>query len=250
MEANESYLRRPPFDGAASAPLTTPAAWRGPIGALAHRDRPQGWAPSDHGRRIRQDAWKAALWLRLGWVLVAAQAMACGLLVEAQGWIGAPALALFAVVSAAGLRWSPPLPASFACLFAAASVINAAGWIWSLFDRFEWYDDILHVMTPFALVGALFVAALRLGWIRRPRTAVRAAALGAAAGLPIGLAWEGLEAIFAAFPLSDTLMDLAYDMAGAGLASWLVWRAQPPAVSRPAGDRRSCGSAHRPFPTP
>jgi len=201
---------------------------------LFHRE---AWVPSPQLRRALSRAstvdpaapgkapWDARLWLHLGWVLVAVQASACVALVQVQGWSGAPALVLFALISAAGLRRSPPFPALFAFLFAAASTLNAAGWLWRLFDRYDWFDDILHLMTPFALVGGLQAAALRRGWLRRPQTAVRAAALGAAAGLPIGLAWEGLEAIFVRFPISDTLMDIAYDMAGAGLAGWLVWAA-------------------------
>ena len=204
-------------------------------------------------RSATEGAWDHPVWTRLGWALVGVQLFGCGLLALAHGSVGAPVLAMFAAISAAALHRSPPVPALLAFLFAAASVMNAAGWIWNLYDRHWWYDDVLHFLMPFALVGGLASAAMRVGWRTGAMPKLRFMAATAAVGLAIGLAWEGLEAIFIVLTWPDTLLDLAYDTAGAAFAGCLAWRAERGRLRRASAppEPRACDRRWpRPSPEP
>lgn len=166
----------------------------------------------------------ASAWIGLGWAFLVAQLVGCGLLVQAGDLGGGAVLAAFAALTAIGLHWSARVPAFFALGFSIAAMGNAAGWVWGLYDRLWWLDAVLHFLTPFALVGGLLSAALRLRLIAFPNSRSTLILRCAAAGLLLGLAWEGLEALFLNLGFADTLTDLGLDVLGGAVAGWLVWR--------------------------
>lgn len=176
--------------------------------------------PANDSRTIRKYVWR---WL--GWALCLAQVAGCVLLVAVQGWTGAPVLALFALLSAVGLRASPPVPAFYALLFAACCVANAAGWIWNLYSRIWWFDEALHFLTPLSIVAGLVLAGVRRGWLGRPKSLARSVVISVLVGLWLGLAWELAEAPFQDFALGDTVSDLVFDLLGSVAAGGVVWRA-------------------------
>ena len=153
-----------------------------------------------------------------------AQIVGCGLLVQAGDLGGGAVLAGFAALTAIGLHWSARVPAFFALGFSIAAMGNAAGWVWNLYDRLWWLDAVLHFLTPFALVGGLLSAILRLRLLAFPNSIRTLVLQCGAVGLLLGLAWEGLEALFLDLGMADTLTDLGLDALGGATAGWLVWR--------------------------
>lgn len=114
-------------------------------------------------------------------------------------------------------------------LFVFAIIVNIAGYVWDLYDRFWWFDEALHLYTSFALTLAL---ALRL--YSRGLAAVRDAKLVlaltvASVGIAVGTLWEVGEWGYDQFVptdvilgKTDTIVDLMLDTAGAAAAALVI----------------------------
>lgn len=114
-------------------------------------------------------------------------------------------------------------------LLVLAVIVNIAGYVWGLYHRFWWFDEALHLYTPFALTLAL---ALRL--YDNGLDAVRDSKLVltltvASVGIAVGTLWEvgewGYDQLAPTDVIlgkTDTIVDLMLDTAGAAAAALVV----------------------------
>ena len=147
--------------------------------------------------------------------------------ISGQWWA---ALALTSIVGLALIFVSQRkrLPAIFTLLFVTAGVINAAGYIFSLWKTPVWFDEAVHFYTSFTVAAAI-------GWLLLSRTSANAAghpvrftAAVAGLGLVLGIAWEIFEWIIGIIGTrQDTIMDLIMDTLGAIAAGmFCAWAAK------------------------
>lgn len=139
-------------------------------------------------------------------------------------WAGrvADAAILAGLVTAAVVvaRMRAGLPPLFTLLFATVAAINAAGYVFHLWETPWWFDEFVHVVTPFVLIAAV-------GWVLIARNELDPAANTAGyfirvvlLGLLVGFAWEGFEYVIGIVGYRrDTVIDLAMDALGALLAA-------------------------------
>lgn len=116
-------------------------------------------------------------------------------------------------------------------LLILSTALNAAGFLWKLFEPVPLYDEIAHFLTPFVLVAITAEVIYRSGgddeFFDTPRHAV---VTGAAIGLVGALGWEGIEAILAAagFSISnapaDTFFDVVLGVVGGAAGAWTADR--------------------------
>jgi len=116
-------------------------------------------------------------------------------------------------------------------LLILSTALNAAGFLWKLFEPVPLYDEIAHFLTPFVLVAITAEILYRSGgddeFFDTPRHAV---VTGAAIGLVGALGWEGIEAILAAagFSISnapaDTFFDVVLGVVGGAAGAWTADR--------------------------
>lgn len=167
-----------------------------------------------------------------GFVLTALALGAAAYLALESRWTGAAVMAGFVLGSVLFALGRDQLPSLFTFLFAVAGAINAAGYVLNLWTTPVWFDEAVHLCTPFALVAAL-------AWILVKRDDVSPQAKPAIylmkivlLGLAVGLAWEGFEwAVRIIGSTRDTLIDLAMDTAGALLAAlFCLWAARSEAA--------------------
>lgn len=115
---------------------------------------------------------------------------------------------------------------ALAFLVAAAAAVNAAGYVLGLWHDETIFDEVVHFFTSFALMAALGTALIRRG-LAGAFTNRMFLTFGAL-GLLLGLLWEAVEwAIGIIGGRTDTLLDLAMDLAGAVAAAALVSRLTP-----------------------
>ena len=113
----------------------------------------------------------------------------------------------------------------FRALLAVALALNAAGYLLNWFDRFRYYDEACHFLTPLAISG--IAGSALLSRFRAAHDLGRAHfLLGLTlAGLLVGIAWEVFEwAIGIIGARADTVGDLAADCAGSLVGAALAWR--------------------------
>jgi hypothetical protein len=178
----------------------------------------------------------------LAWIGAAVLAGAlCGALVEGETR-AAVVLGLFLAASVGFLATRDRLPALFDLLFVAASLVNAVGLAFSLYEGIPGYDEFAHSFTTFAVTlafGSLAYGRMTRAFREhRPSFAVAIASLG----LSVGALWEMLE--WAADRtlgttlmggVDDTVKDLMGDFVGAAFAAtmsaWLIhgreWSLRP-----------------------
>lgn len=108
---------------------------------------------------------------------------------------------------------------------AVAVLVNIAGYVWDLYERFIWFDEALHVFTTFALT--LLIARLLYGVILKGAQThpVLFVLTVVSLGLAIGSLWEiGEWAYDQIVPSNvilgktDTIIDLLMDIVGAIIA--------------------------------
>ena len=93
--------------------------------------------------------------------------------------------------------------------------LNAAGFLWKLFEPIPLYDEIAHFITPFTLVMILAEIIYRGGgdddFFNTPR---RAVITGSVVGLLGAAGWEGIEILLSLIgvAISNTLPDSMFDM--------------------------------------
>ena len=153
---------------------------------------------------------------------------------------GALTLAGFLVAALVFVTREDRLPPVFDFLFVVAALVNAAGWVWNLFERPGPYDEIAHAYTTFAITLALGLLAYGslFGSFRAHRWLFMLVI--ASFGIAVGALWEVAEwSADKLLPadvvsgLDDTIVDLIVDSLGALVAGAVaVWalgktRAQP-----------------------
>ena len=109
--------------------------------------------------------------------------------------------------------------------------LNAAGFLWKLFEPIPLYDEIAHFITPFTLVMILAEIIYRGGgdddFFNTPR---RAVITGSVIGLLGAVGWEGIEILLSliGMPISNTLPDSMFDIVlgvlGGAAGAWAADR--------------------------
>lgn len=161
------------------------------------------------------------VWRYAAFVLTALALGAAALLGVQGRWSDAAVMFGFVVAAVLFALWRDRLPALFTFLFTLVAAINASGYVFNLFATPVWFDEFVHVITPFAIVAAL-------AWLLIDRDAAYPIASPTAyflkialLGIAIGLGWEGFEWLVGIIgTVHDTLIDLAMDTAGAVLAAF------------------------------
>jgi hypothetical protein len=109
--------------------------------------------------------------------------------------------------------------------------LNAAGFLWKLFEPVLLYDEIAHFITPFTLVLILAEIIYRSGgdddFFNTPQ---RAIITGSAIGFLGAAGWEGIEIVMALWGLTisnappDTLFDVVLGVLGGAAGAWTADR--------------------------
>jgi hypothetical protein len=109
--------------------------------------------------------------------------------------------------------------------------LNAAGFLWKLFEPIPLYDEIAHFVTPFTLVMILAEIIYRGGgddeFFNTPQ---RAVITGAVIGLLGAAGWEGVEVVMALMGMSiantlpDTIFDVVLGVLGGAAGAWAADR--------------------------
>ena len=153
------------------------------------------------------------------------------LLLNGRLYEGGALVALFAGAVAL-IAIDDRLPRLFTLLFVLAGAINAAGYTAELWGTPVWFDEFVHVFTPFTVTAAA-------GWLlfhRRDwqphRRSLRFLGSIVALGVAIGVTWEVFEYVIGIIGgMRDTVIDLVCDTIGAILAGlFCIWaaRREPP----------------------
>jgi hypothetical protein len=109
--------------------------------------------------------------------------------------------------------------------------LNAAGFLWKLFEPIPLYDEIAHFITPFTLVMILAEIIYRSGghddFFNTP---MRAVITGSVIGLLGAVGWEGIEILLSLMgvAISNTLPDSTFDVVlgvlGGAAGAWAADR--------------------------
>ena len=118
----------------------------------------------------------------------------------------------------------------FVLLF-ICTLLNAAGFLWDIFEPVPLYDEIAHVITPFTLVAITAEIIYRAGgddeFFDTPRHALLT---GSVIGLVGAIGWEGIEILLDyLFPtasidntLPDTMFDIVLGIIGGAAGGWVA----------------------------
>ncbi len=116
-------------------------------------------------------------------------------------------------------------------LLVFCTLLNAAGFIWDIFEPVPMYDEIAHVVTPFILVAITAEIIYRFGgddeFFDTPRHAI---ITGTVIGLVGATAWEGIEIVLdILFPeasidhaLPDTIFDIVLGVIGGAAGAYVA----------------------------
>ena len=171
---------------------------------------------------------------RVAYALALLVVLGCVYLLLRGRMMDAAVLGAFVIFSTAFGLWRDKVPALFTLLFTIVATINAAGYVFDLWQQPVWFDEAVHVVTPSALVGALAWELIQRDMVEPWRNGWRYFLKVLALGLLIGFAWEGFEYVAGLIgSKSDTMKDLAMDTIGAALAAlFCVWQArrEPPSA--------------------
>lgn len=116
-------------------------------------------------------------------------------------------------------------------LLAGCVALNSAGFLWHLFEPVPLYDEIVHFLTPLALVALAAEVIYRFGGDDEFfDTPVHAVMTGSVIGLLGAGGWEVVEVILSALGASisnapsDTVADIVLGVAGGAAGAWLADR--------------------------
>lgn len=168
---------------------------------------------------------------RLRWAAYAltAVALAAAAYLAVQDSLrNAAIMAAFVIVSIAFSTWEKRLPSLFTFLFTAVAVLNAAGYIFDLWEQPVWFDEFVHLVTPFVLVAALAWLLIQRNDIDPEENGLVYFLKVGLMGLIIGFAWEGFEYVAQIIgDRADTISDLIMDTIGSLLAAaFCLWAAR------------------------
>jgi hypothetical protein len=109
--------------------------------------------------------------------------------------------------------------------------LNAAGFLWKLFEPVLLYDEVAHFVTPFTLVLILAEIIYRSGgdddFFNTPW---RAVITGSVIGLLGATGWEGIEVLLSLMgvPISnaplDSMFDVVLGVLGGAAGAWAADR--------------------------
>jgi hypothetical protein len=109
--------------------------------------------------------------------------------------------------------------------------LNAAGFVWKLFEPILLYDEIAHFITPFTLVLILAEIIYRNGgdddFFNTPQ---RAIVTGSVIGFLGAAGWEGIEVAMSLMGLTisnalpDTIFDVVLGVLGGAAGAWTADR--------------------------
>jgi hypothetical protein len=109
--------------------------------------------------------------------------------------------------------------------------LNAAGFVWKLFEPVLLYDELAHFITPFTLVLILAEIIYRNGGVDDFfNTPQRAIITGAVIGLLGATGWEGIEVIMSLMgvtisnALPDAIFDVVLGVLGGAAGAWAADR--------------------------
>ena len=110
-------------------------------------------------------------------------------------------------------------------------VLNAAGFLWKLFEPVLFYDEAAHFITPFTLVLILAEILYRSGGDDEFfNTPARAILTGAVIGLLGAAGWEVVEVVMSLLGISvsnalpDTIFDVSLGVLGGAAGAWAADR--------------------------
>jgi VanZ family protein len=140
-------------------------------------------------------------------------------------WLDATLLAGFLGMSAALLILPNGLPSLFDLLLVIAALINAAGWVWEIYDAIPGYDEFAHFYTTFAVTLALGLLVYKR--VSEPFREHRThfVLVIASFGISIGAFWEIFEWVVLkklTNPVVDLMMDSLGAVAAGLVAAWFL----------------------------
>ena len=110
-------------------------------------------------------------------------------------------------------------------------VLNAAGFLWKLFEPVLFYDEAAHFITPFTLVLILAEILYRSGGDDEFfNTPLRAIVTGSVIGFLGAAGWEGVEVVMSLMGISvsnalpDTIFDVSLGVLGGAAGAWAADR--------------------------
>ena len=116
-------------------------------------------------------------------------------------------------------------------LIVFCTALNAAGFLWKLFEPIPLYDEIAHFITPFTLVLILAEIIYRAGGDDEFfNTPMRAIITGSVIGLLGAAGWEGVEVLMSLMGISvsnalpDTILDIFLGVLGGAAGAWAADR--------------------------
>lgn len=169
------------------------------------------------GIRARSSAWR-----HLAWSGVALQAAALVAIFFVERWHGLPSMLIYLAVTVAFLWADESIPNLLSFLVVLAAVLNAFGWAFNLFEMIGFYDELIHLFSSFAVIGALGCHAWTHNHVDAQPGSWRFVGILAGFGLGLGILWELVEMTFLDLTWGDTLADLVIDTVGAACAAPLV----------------------------
>jgi hypothetical protein len=109
--------------------------------------------------------------------------------------------------------------------------LNAAGFLWKLFEPVLFYDEVAHFVTPFTLVLILAEIIYRSGGDDEFfNTPLRAVVTGSVIGLLGAAGWEVVEVVMSVMGISvsnatlDTIFDVLLGILGGAAGAWAADR--------------------------
>jgi hypothetical protein len=116
-------------------------------------------------------------------------------------------------------------------LIAFCIALNAAGFLWKLFEPVLFYDEVAHFITPFTLVLILAEIIYRSGGDDEFfNTPMRAIITGSVIGFLGAAGWEVVEVIMSMMNMSisnallDTIFDVILGILGGASGAWAADR--------------------------
>jgi hypothetical protein len=113
-------------------------------------------------------------------------------------------------------------------LLVVAALVNAAGYLWDLYDRLGWFDEAVHAYTTFALTLPLALLLYDVVLTGAQTQKILFILTVASLGVAIGVLWEIVEWAYdqmvpenAILGKLDTIIDLIMDILG-GVAAGIV----------------------------
>lgn len=194
--------------------------------------------------RILDDRWstpEGATLRALAWTGMAAQVLAVAALAALGRWPEWRMLTCFVAPTLLFMLLPHRMPPALVLLLVAMTGLSGAGWAWNWY-RATGFDDLLHVLNPFAILLPLMVQLRRANATVRPGT--RLFVLQAAAiALLLAVGWELVEMTFLRLSWVDTAFDVLLGVMGGALGGHAAAR-----VIRREGIRPERGHERDPVP--